>query len=227
MFKKPRPRFLMLSFSALAVVLMLLSACSTGGTPTTTTPTSSTGGTPVKGGTWIDDLFEEPDSLIPNASTETFAAMVDYALYAPLVYGTPQGQLMPGLLKEVPSATNGDISADLKTWTLHFRSGLKWSDGQPLDARDMDYTWKLWGNSHFAPFSLINNLDIASSEVSSDNLTLTFHLKNPLVSFMANWADGFYGPMPAHHFASMDPGSILKSPDNLNPSVTSGPFKMS
>ena len=140
MLKKPRPRFLTLSFCALAVVLMLLSACSTGGTPTTTTPTTSTGGTGVKGGTWIDDLFEEPDSLIPNASSETFAAMMDYALWAPLVYGTPQGQLMPGLLTEVPTAANGGISTDLKTWTMHFKSGLKWSDGQPLDARDMAFT---------------------------------------------------------------------------------------
>jgi len=226
MLKKPRSRLLVMSFSALAVLLMLLSACSTGGsTPSTSTPT--TGGTPVKGGTWIDDFYEEPDSLIPNASSETFAAMMDYALWAPLVYGTPQGVLTPGLLTEVPTATNGGISTDLKTWTMHFKPGLKWSDGQPLDARDMDFTWKLWGNAKFAAYNLINNQDIASADVSSDNLTITFHLKSPLVSFMANWADGFYGPMPAHHFASMDPATILKSPDNLNPSVTSGPFMMS
>ncbi len=226
MLKKSRSRLLMMSFSALAVLLMLLSACSTGGTtPSGNTPT--TGGTGVKGGTWIDDLYEEPDSLIPNASSETFAAMVDFALWAPLVYGTPQGQLQAGLLTQVPTAANGGISTDLKTWTLHFKSGLKWSDGQALDARDMDYTWKLWGNSNFKTYNLVNNLDIASADVSSDNLTITFHLKNPLVSFIANWADGFYGPMPAHHFSSMDPGAILKSSDNLNPSVTSGPFMMS
>src|SRR5579864_1671198 len=91
MFKKNRSRFLMLSFSALAMLLMLLSACG-GSTPTTGTTPTSNGGTAVKGGTWVDDLFEEPDSLIPNASNETFAQMVDYALWAPLVYGTPQGR---------------------------------------------------------------------------------------------------------------------------------------
>src|SRR5579859_4980038 len=113
MLKKPRPRFLMMSFSALAALLMLLSACG-GTTPTTSSSTPTTGGTPVKGGTWVDDLYEEPDSLIPNASNETFAQMVDFGLWAPLVYGTPQGQLMPGLLTEVPTAANGGISADLK-----------------------------------------------------------------------------------------------------------------
>src|ERR1051326_5993099 len=94
MLKKPRPRLLMLSFSALALLLLLLSAC--GGTTPTTGSTPTTGGNAVKGGTWVDDLIEEPDSLIPNASSETFSAMVDFALWAPLVYGTPQGQLQAG-----------------------------------------------------------------------------------------------------------------------------------
>src|SRR5713226_4205385 len=117
MLKKPRSRFLVMSFSALAVLLMLLSAC--GGTPaTTTTPTTTSAGAPVKGGTWIDDLFEEPDSLIPNLSNETYAAMVMYGLYAPLIYGDPNGQLHAGLATDVPTVQNGLVSADLKTWTF-------------------------------------------------------------------------------------------------------------
>src|SRR5260370_1736748 len=222
---KPSACFLTRSFSLVAVLVLILSAC--GGTSSPSSSGSGASGAPVKGGTWIEDFWQDPDSRLLNPASQASAAMADYGLWAPLVYGTPQGQLQPGLLKEVPSATNGGISADLKTWTLHFKSGLKWSDGQPLDARDMDFTWKLWSNSKFAAYNLINNVDITSADVSSDNLTITFHLKNPLVSFMANWADGFYGPMPAHHFSSMDPGSILKSSDNRNPSVVSGPFMMS
>ena len=46
---------------------------------------------------------------------------------------------------------NGDVSADLKTWTFKLRPGLKWSDGQPLNADDVNFTWPLWtGNSKFA-----------------------------------------------------------------------------
>ncbi len=226
MLKKPRSRFLVMSFSALAVLLMLLSACGGGGATTGTTPTTG-GGTPVKGGTWIDDLFEEPDSLIPNASNETFAAMMMYGLYAPMIYSTPAGQIKAGLVTQVPSASNGGISADLKTWTFTFKPGLKWSDGQALDARDMDFTWKLWKNPKFGAITTIAVSDITSADVSADNLTITFHLKDPLVSFYNYFTDGYYGPLPAHHFASMDPAAILKSPDNLNPSVTSGPFMMS
>jgi peptide/nickel transport system substrate-binding protein len=64
--------------------------------------------------------------------------------------------------------------------------------------------------------------------VSSDNLTITFHLKSPYVSFVSQWADGgLAGPLPAHVFSSMDPAAVIKSPQNLNPQVVSGPFKMS
>jgi peptide/nickel transport system substrate-binding protein len=220
---KPRSRFLMMSFSALTVVLMLLSAC--GGTSPTTGTTS--GGTPVKGGTWVVDLFEEPDSLLPNASNETFAAMMDYALYAPMLNTTPQGQIQAGLVTTVPSVANGGISSDLKTWKFTFRPGLKWSDGQPLDARDMDFTWKLWKNAKYGAINTIAVQDIDSAVVSADNLTITFSLKTGLVSFYTYFTDGYFGPMPAHTYASLDPATLKKSANNLNPSVVSGPFKMS
>ena len=223
---KPRPRFLMMSFSLVALLVLILSACGTTSGPSSSG--SGASGTPVKGGTWIDDLYEEPDSLLPNLSSETFATMVMDGLYAPLIYGTPQGQLMPGIATAVPTVANSGVSADLKTVTFHLRSGLVWSDGQPLDARDVDYSWKLWANPKAAAYNTVFVDDIASADVSSDNLSITFHLKTPFVSFVSQWADGgLAAPLPAHVFSSMDPAAITKSPDNLNPPVTSGPFMMS
>ena len=37
---------------------------------------------------------------------------------------------------------------------------------------------------------------------------------------------GFAAPLPMHHFSAMAPQAIKKSPDNLNPKVTSGRFMM-
>jgi peptide/nickel transport system substrate-binding protein len=224
--KKPRPRFLTMSFSLVALLVLILSACGTTSGPSSSG--SGASGTPVKGGTWIDDLYEEPDSLLPNLSSETFATMVMDGLYAPLIYGTPQGQLMPGIATSVPTIANGLVSADLKTVTFHLRPGLVWSDGQPLDARDVDYSWKLWANPKAAAYNTTFVTDIASADVSSDNLSITFHLKSPFVSFVSQWADGgLAAPLPAHVYSSMAPDALVKSPDNLNPPVTSGPFMMS
>jgi peptide/nickel transport system substrate-binding protein len=219
-----KSRFLMMSFSLLATFILLLSACGGGATTSTTTST----GAPVKGGTWIDDLYEEPDSLLPNMSSETFATIIMDGLYAPLIYGTPQGQLMPGIATSVPTVQNGGVSADLKTVTFNLRPGLVWSDGKPLDARDVDYSWKLWANPKAAAYNTVFAQDIASADITNNNLTITFHLKNPFVSFVSQWADGGLGaPLPAHIFSSMDPAAVLRSPQNLNPTATSGPFMMS
>ena len=108
--------------------------------------------TPVRGGTWTDDFDVDPDSLIPNASSETWSMMVDQALYLPLFYGDAQGVIHAGAASEIPTLQNGGIGADAKTWTFHLRPGLVWSDGRPYDARDVDYTWKLWANPKFGAY---------------------------------------------------------------------------
>jgi peptide/nickel transport system substrate-binding protein len=224
MFKKPGPRLLMFSLSLVSALVLLLSAC---GTPTNGNTAASASATPVRGGTWTDDLYEEPDSLIPNASAETFSDMVDQALYLPLFVGNPNNVIQPAAATEVPTVANGGISSDLKTWTIHMRKGLVWSDGQPYDARDVDYSWKLWDNPKFAAASTVGYNLIQSATVSPDNLSITFHLSQPFAPFIADcWVDGLSAPLPAHHFQGMTPDAITKSPDNLNPSVTSGPFMM-
>ncbi len=218
MLKRPNSR-LTLAFSLLTVLMLVISACGAQGTPTTTNT-----GQPVKGGTWIDDLYEPVKNLIPNGNTETFADMVDNSIWAPLFYGDTSGHITPGLATEVPTVANGDVSADLKTWTFKLRPNLQWSDGQPLDARDVDFTWKLWNNAKFGAASTVGINLITKADVSSDNLSITFHLSAPFSPFVSVWTDGLEAPMPAHIFSSMPPDSVLKSAEAQKPSVASGPF---
>ncbi len=184
---------------------------------------------PVRGGTWTDDLFGNMKSLLPNSTFETPAGLVDQALYLPLFYGDAQGVLHPGAAREVPTLQNSGISTDAKTWTFHLRPGLVWSDGQPYNARDVDYTWKLVRDPTFGanfPYFYSPPDLIRSADVSPDNLSITFHLNRPFVPFLQYWIDGAQAPLPAHHFRAMAPSQILKSSENLNPTVTSGPFMM-
>ena len=181
----------------------------------------------VRGGAWTQPTGG-PHSLIPNGGDD---GGIDQALYLPLFYGDAQGAIHPGAATEVPTIGNGGVSPDATTWTFHLRPGLVWSDGAPYDARDVDYTWKLWRNPAFRaafPFGATGLLLISSATVSADHLSITFHLTRPFVPFLADlWMDGFMAPLPAHHFSTMAPEQILKSPENLNPKVVSGPFMMS
>ncbi|MFL5696422.1 MAG: ABC transporter substrate-binding protein [Ktedonobacteraceae bacterium] len=191
--------------------------------------TQSAATTPVRGGTWTDGLIRDPDSLIPNGTAQTLfiTGLVDQALYLPLFYGDAQGVIQPGAASEIPTVQNRGISADATAWTFHLRPGLVWSDGQPYDARDVDYSWKLWLNPKFGAFNT-QGLDlITSADVSADDLSITFHLKQAYAPFLSLWVDGFSAPLPAHHFSTMAPEAIKKSPENLNPQVVSGPFLLS
>ncbi len=107
------------------------------------------------------------------------------------------------------------------------RPHLVWSDGAPYDAHDVDFTWQLWRNPKFGAGSTLGLDLISSAEVSADYLSITFHLKRPFAPFLADlWVDGIFAPLPAHHFSTMAPEAIKKSPENLNPKVVSGPFMM-
>src|SRR5438094_720141 len=108
MLKRPKPHLLMMSFSIVAVLMLLLSACGASGTPTNS---SSSSGTPVKGGTWIDDIPNEPGSLIPNADSQTFDTLVEQTLYAPLFVGDYGGHITLGAAAEMPTIANGDAIA--------------------------------------------------------------------------------------------------------------------
>ncbi len=168
-------RALVTSCSFLAILCLLLAACGPSGSKAlVVAPAPAT--KPVKGGTWTDDLFEDASSLLPNGTSETYAVVIDQTLWAPLFLGTPTGQITTGLAQEIPTQANGDISADLKTWTFKLKPGLKWSDGQPLTAKDIDFTWKLWDNASFGAATTVGFNLIKSTTISSDNLSITFHL---------------------------------------------------
>jgi peptide/nickel transport system substrate-binding protein len=177
----------------------------------------------VRGGTWTD-YAHDPATLIPNGG---WSGGMDQALYLPLFYGDAQGFVHPGAARDIPSLQNGGISADATTWTFRLRPHLVWSDGAPYDARDVDYTWKLWLNPKFGanfPNGATGFELIRSADVSADHLSISFHLTHAYAGFLQYWVDGDFAPLPAHHFSRMAPEQILKSSDNLNPKVTSGPF---
>jgi ABC-type transport system substrate-binding protein/serine/threonine protein kinase len=181
----------------------------------------------ARGGTWTYGIGPEAGSLIPNSSSQIAGGEIDEALYLPLFSGDAQGVIQPGAATVVPTVGNGGVSADATTWTFHLRTGLVWSDGQPYDARDVDFTWRLWANPKFGAANTLGLNLISSAVVSADHLSITFHLKQPFAPFLADlWVDGFMAPLPAHHFSTVAPEQILKSSDNLNPQVTSGPFMM-
>jgi peptide/nickel transport system substrate-binding protein len=187
------------------------------------TGSGATTASPVRGGTWTFDIPFDPGSLIPRGGGGDVFLQ---ALYLPLFHSDAQGMIQPGAATEVPTVQNGGISANAKTWTFHLKPHLVWSDDQPYDARDIDYTWRLWANPKFEAPPTIDSTLISGTEVSADSLSITFHLTRAYAPFLSLWVDENSAPLPAHHFRQVAPDQILKLPEHHNPQVVSGPFMM-
>lgn len=133
------------SFLIVAVLAAFLAGVATNHLPSFSTQSKAVA--PTRGGRIVDGVGFEPDDLLPyltGSTTNHSGAIVDQAIWAPLWYGDQQGMFHPGLAAELPSSTNGGITSDLTTWTIHLRSGLKWSDGSPLTAADCAFSFNLY-----------------------------------------------------------------------------------
>ena len=207
---------------AVGLLLMVtaLSACG---------PTASTtnNGGPKKGGTIIDGVQEEANSIMPAQSTETFADLVDAAVWASLIYTTDQFQLAPGLLTQVPSASNGGIvvSGNTETVTLKMRPNLKWSDGQPLTSDDVAFAIKVYSDPTYCDKQGFPATEISSVD-TPDASTVIIHLNKVDVAFLtlALTDPLVFTPLPKHTYQNTAPADIAKV---FTPTVTSGPFTVS
>jgi peptide/nickel transport system substrate-binding protein len=97
---------------------------------------------------------------------------VDLPIYQGL-YGFPSGaQLKPVL------ATGCSHSKNLKTWTCHLRHGVKFSNGDPMTAADVKYSFdrvqKIKGDQGI--WTLLTYL---KSTTTSGSYTVVFHLTHP------------------------------------------------
>src|SRR2546429_3527516 len=124
--------------AALAVVVGLGACGGGGGGPTARAP--------VRGGTLVVAIWQEPNTLYPYYATQTVSNLVTEIALEGLVQVTPEGSYKAVLAKDVPTSGNGGLklSPDGKGMdvTHHLRPGLKWADGQPVTSDDVRFTWQ-------------------------------------------------------------------------------------
>ena len=90
----------------------------------------------VPGGRLVIATFGDPKTFNPIMADEQASKDISRFLFNCLVnYDWPSQQATPGL------AESWSVGADNKTWTFKLRKGLLWSDGQPLTADDVVFTY--------------------------------------------------------------------------------------
>ena len=97
----------------------------------TTMTTMSNGATALR-----INLSSEPDYLDPALNSSVDGACLAANSFSGLYTYDASG-------KTVPACAEGyTVSEDGLTYTVTLKSGLKWSNGEPLTAKDFEYSWK-------------------------------------------------------------------------------------
>jgi peptide/nickel transport system substrate-binding protein len=131
---------------------------------------------------------------------------------------------VPGLATEIPTKENGGLSADGLTWTLNIRDDVTWSDGEPLTAEDIAFTYNLILDQNWSNFT--NYLPFTDSITAPNDTTLVWKTTEPSIApLIPPW---IY-ILPEHIFGGMTKDEIRQY-DNFDPEtgepVTSGPFHL-
>ena len=169
----------------------------------------------------------DPASIDPHKYNTLYEQTVILDLFEGLVTVAPDGTPAPGL------AHSWTVSPDGKTWTFTLRPGLQWSDGTPLTADDVVYSFRrLMDPKTAATFASIaylieNATAVNTGKMPAERLGVSSPLPDIVVLTLETPAtflpellgNGFMAVVPRHAIEKF--GDAWLKPEN---SVTNGPF---
>jgi peptide/nickel transport system substrate-binding protein len=107
---------------------------------------------------------------------------------------------------------------------FRMRSGLKWSDGQPITAHDVVFTYGAYADTLVAS-PRQENVARIDSVVAENDSTVVFHFRQRYPEMIS---DASLGILPRHVYGSVPPAELKTHPSIARPEqlVVSGPFRI-
>ena len=136
-------------------------------------------------------------------------------MYDTLLWQDGEGSLLPWL------AESHSVSADNMTHTFQLRSGLTWSDGQPVTADDVAFTFDYFNNASLTPLTIAQPIAFSAAKVTGP-LTVEVRLSAPSVIFEKTVA-GALPIVPKHVWSAVSDPTVLSDAKYL---VGTGPYRM-
>jgi peptide/nickel transport system substrate-binding protein len=179
----------------------------------------------ILGGRLVVATFGDPKTFNPITANEQSSEEIYRHLFAGLLgFDWTTQRISPGLAE---SWTN---SPDGKTWTFKLRKNLRWSDGEPLTADDVVFTWDVIYNPEIDNVMrdafIISGKKIAVTKV--DDLTIQAVTPDIYAPFLENF--GGVPILPKHILAKTVADKTFTSAYGVNwkPAdiIGSGPFRL-
>lgn len=162
------------------------------------------------------------ETLNPLIGSQNAVADVAQFLFSGLIRFDDRGEAIPDAAIAVPTRSNGGISSDGKMITYRLRPNARFSDGTPLTAQDVVFTWQQIMNRR-------NNVsfqfpyDHATSVTAKNSRTLVVRLRVPYAPFVSSFFNcGVPGSILPRHLLAGKP-DLNRDPFNVKP-VGSGPY---
>lgn len=160
--------------------------------------------------------WQAPKVVNPHLTGATADRDAARLIYEPLASFNAAGELVPVLAAEIPSVENGLLDPDLRWVRWKLPEGLKWSDGKPLTAHDVQFTYDFIQDrqaSTLSTYSAIESVEV----LDLNTVQVNFKDSNPA------WALPFVGTegmiIPGHIFGQAVPD------EDIQP-VGSGPYQL-
>jgi peptide/nickel transport system substrate-binding protein len=181
-----------------------------------------------QGGIIIEATFSgDPATFNPALASDTASRRVTNLLFPGFLAADPsQGVIVPAevgnpLTKAL--ATDWEISEDGTVYTFTIRDDYVWSDGTPVTAADVVYSWSIAQAAAEgvvdSPLSFLVD-DILDVQAIDDYTIQITYATNACTNILR--AGSLY-PLPSHALPQ-DMTLVNDDPFNLNPTVTGGPF---
>ena len=150
-------------------------------------------------------IASEPNKLDPALNSTVDGAALAILAFSGLYTYDAEGQLVPDL------AEGYEMSDDGLTYTFTMKDGLKWSDGEELNAEDVAYSWNRLvtpetGADYFYLADIIARKDDGSLDIeaSEDGKTFTVNLTAPCAYFLDLCAFPAFYPVPQQSVESAE-----------------------
>ena len=202
MFTKSRS---LLSLSLVVVFSLILSACGTPSTPSQNgEPSEPTGEVvpPVDVDKSITIIIpEDPPSFNPFVADTGYDSLVMELVMLGLADLDPNGNPFPELAAELPGIENGGVILDEEagtmsvTWTM--RDDVQWSDGTPVTADDVIFTWDAISNPDTG--SWIPGSDYIDSVEKVDQFSFVVNYNTLYPGYLTQFGGEQVAIWPAHY----------------------------
>jgi peptide/nickel transport system substrate-binding protein len=145
-------------------------------------------------------------------------------VYEPLASYDENGDLVPFLAAEIPTAESGAIAEDGKSVTWKLRDDVTWFDGEPFTADDVVFTYEYISNPEVAA-ATAQYYETVESVEAVDDYTVKINFKNPNPAWQVPFTGQIGLILPRHVFEEYNGLNAREAVANLQP-VGTGPYKV-